>query len=161
MSNNMSGGVPGAEVQGDNGPQLALQNVYLKDCSYEAPNGPRVDGNWNPQINLDLHTSATGLSPDLREVVLTVTVSAKQNDVTIFLVEVKQAGLFLMRNLSEPDIKRAVSSVCPSVLFPYARAAVSQLVTQGGFPQFLLPPVNFDALYAQSLTQPQQPAAAN
>jgi len=81
--------------------------------------------------------------------------------VTIFLVEVKQAGLFLMRNLSEPDIKRAVSSVCPSVLFPYARAAVSHLVTQGGFPQFLLPPVNFDALYAQSMTQQQPQPTAN
>jgi preprotein translocase subunit SecB len=161
MSNNMAGGVPVPDLQGDTGPQLALQNVYLKDCSYEAPNGPRVDGNWNPQINLDLHTSATALTPELREVVLTVTVSAKQNDVTIFLVEVKQAGIFMMRNLNEPDIKRAVSSVCPSVLFPYARAAVSHLVTQGGFPQFLLPPVNFDALYAQSVTQQQQPTAAN
>lgn len=159
MSNNMAGGVPAPETAADNGPQLALQNVYLKDCSYEAPNGPRVDGNWNPQINLDLHTAAATLTPELREIVLTVTVSAKQNDVTIFLVEVKQAGIFLMRNLAEPDIKRAVSSVCPSVLFPYARAAVSHLVTQGGFPQFLLPPVNFDALYAQSLTQP--PPAAN
>jgi preprotein translocase subunit SecB len=161
MSSNMAGGLPASDAQGDTSPQLALQNVYLKDCSYEAPNGPRVDGNWNPQINLDLHTSANGLTPDLREVVLTVTVAAKQNDVTIFLVEVKQAGIFLMRNLSETDIKRAVSSVCPSVLFPYARAAVSHLVTQGGFPQFLLPPVNFDALYAQSANQQQQPAAAN
>ena len=68
----------------------------------------------------------------------------------MFLVEVKQAGLFVMRNLSDADAKRAISSICPSVLFPYARAAVSNLVTQGGFPQFLLPPVNFDALYAQS-----------
>ena|ERR1700761_7651683 len=161
MSSNMAGGVPGADGQNDNSPQLALQNVYLKDCSYEAPQGPRVDGNWNPQINLDLHTSASSLSPELREVVLTVTVSAKQNDVTIFLVEVKQAGMFLMKNLGEPEIKRAVSSVCPSVLFPYARAAISHLVTQGGFPQFLLPPVNFDALYAQSATQQPQPTAAN
>jgi preprotein translocase subunit SecB len=161
MSSNMAGGVPGADGQNDNSPQLALQNVYLKDCSYEAPQGPRVDGNWNPQINLDLHTSASALSPELREVVLTVTVSAKQNDVTIFLVEVKQAGMFLMKNLGEPEIKRAVSSVCPSVLFPYARAAISHLVTQGGFPQFLLPPVNFDALYAQSATQQPQPTAAN
>jgi preprotein translocase subunit SecB len=161
MSNNMAGGMPAPDALADAGPQLALQNVYLKDCSYEAPNGPRVDGNWNPQINLDLHTSATGLTPELREVVLTVTVSAKQNEATVFLVEVKQAGIFFMKNLSEPDVKRAVSSVCPSVLFPYARAAVSHLVTQGGFPQFLLPPVNFDALYAQSVTQQQQPAAAN
>jgi preprotein translocase subunit SecB len=76
-------------------------------------------------------------------------VSAKQGETTLFLVEVKQAGVFLTRNLAEVDLKRAIASICPSVLFPYARAAVSHLVTQGGFPQFLLPPVNFDALYAQ------------
>src|SRR5258707_14871878 len=102
MSNEISGAAPASEMPAD-GAVLALQNVYLKDCSYEAPNGPRVDGNWNPQINLDLHTAATTLTPDVREVVLTVTVSAKQNDVTIFLVEVKQAGIFVMRGLAEPD----------------------------------------------------------
>jgi preprotein translocase subunit SecB len=133
-----------------NAPQLALQSVYLKDCSYEAPNGPRVEGEWNPQINLDLHTGGNALSTDVREVILTVTVSAKHADKTLFLVEVKQAGVFLTRNLSETELKRAIASICPGVLFPYARAAVSQLVTQGGFPQFLLPPVNFDALYAQA-----------
>jgi preprotein translocase subunit SecB len=132
------------------GPQLSLQAVYLKDCSYEAPSGPRMEGEWNPQINLDLHTGANALGPDVREVVLTVTVSAKQGEATLFLVEVKQAGVFVTRNLAEVDLKRAIASICPSVLFPYARAAVSHLVTQGGFPQFLLPPVNFDALYAQS-----------
>jgi preprotein translocase subunit SecB len=159
MVNETAGAAPAPNAQSETDPVLALQNVYLKDCSYEAPNGPRMEGNWNPQINLDLHTAATGLTPELREVVLTVTVSAKQNDVTIFLVEVKQAGVFLMRNLNEVDAKRAISSVCPSVLFPYARAAVSQLVTQGGFPQFLLPPVNFDALYASNQTQ--QPTTTN
>jgi preprotein translocase subunit SecB len=133
---------------------LALQNVYLKDCSYESPNGPRIEGNWNPQINLDLQTSSTALGPEVREVVLTVTVSAKHGDATIFLVEVKQAGLFVIRNLPESDLKRAISTICPGVLFPYARAAVSQLVSQGGFPQFLLPPVNFDALYAANQAQP-------
>ena len=141
-------------------PQLALQAVYLKDCSYESPNGPRVEGTWNPQINLDLQTGVNPLAADLREVVLTVTVSAKQNDATLFLVEVKQAGAFLMRNLTDDDARRAIGSICPNVLFPYARAAVSQLVTQGGFPQFLLPPVNFDALYARSLGE-QQPAPAS
>ncbi|HZC87170.1 MAG TPA: protein-export chaperone SecB [Steroidobacteraceae bacterium] len=150
------------EIAGDTPPStptddsavLALQNVYLKDCSYESPNGPRIDGTWNPQINLDLQTSSTPLGPEVREVVLTVTVSAKHGDATIFLVEVKQAGLFVVRNLPEPDLKRAISTVCPGVLFPYARAAVSQLVSQGGFPQFLLPPVNFDALYAANQGQP-------
>jgi preprotein translocase subunit SecB len=146
------------QPQVQEGPQLALQTIYLKDCSFEAPNGPRVDGNWNPQINLDLGTAVNQIAPDFREVVLTVTVSAKQNDATVFLVEVKQAGVFLMRNLTQEDLKRAVGSICPNILFPYARAAVSQLVTQGGFPQFLLPPVNFDALYARSGTDAKQAA---
>jgi preprotein translocase subunit SecB len=158
MANETAGAAPANELPAD-APVLALQTVYLKDCSYEAPNGPRVDGTWNPQVNLDLQTGSTPLSPELREVVLTVTVSAKQNDVTVFLVEVKQAGLFLVRNLGEPDLKRAVSTVCPAVLFPYARSAVSQLVSSGGFPQFLLPPVNFDALYAANQGQPQPPPA--
>ncbi|MGH8227146.1 MAG: protein-export chaperone SecB [Steroidobacteraceae bacterium] len=156
------GGTPAErqpEAEDPSAPQLALQAVYLKDCSYEAPNGPRVDGTWNPQINLDLHTSVNELGGESREIVLTVTVAAKHGEATLFLVEVKQAGAFLMRNMSEDDIRRAVGSVCPNVLFPYARAAVSQLVAQGGFPQFLLPPVNFDALYARSLAE-QQPAAA-
>ena len=153
-----TGGNAGTPQDDPNAAQLALQAVYLKDCSYEAPNGPRIDGQWNPQINLDLHTGVSTISPELREIVLTVTVSAKQNDATVFLVEVKQAGAFLMKNLSDDDAKRAVGSICPGVLFPYARAAVSQLITQGGFPQFLLPPVNFEALYARSLTEQQQPA---
>jgi len=139
-------------------PNLALQGVYLKDASYEAPQGPRADGNWQPQINLDLATNSTQINDDLREVVLTVTVSAKQNDKTLFLVEVKQAGAFLMQNLSEDDTKRAIASICPGVLFPYARAMVSQLVSQGGFPQLLLPPVNFDALYLNAQSQPVPPA---
>jgi len=151
--NETVGGMP-LSSPADTGAILALQNVYLKDCSYESPNGPRLDGNWNPQINLDLQTSSTSLGPEVREVVLTVTVSAKHGEATIFLVEVKQAGLFVVRNLPEPDLKRAISTVCPGVLFPYARAAVSQLVSQGGFPQFLLPPVNFEALYAANQAQP-------
>ena len=158
MTTETAGGpVPG--VPPETAPLLVLQNVYLKDCSYESPLGPRLEGNWNPQINLDLQSNSTVLSTDLREVVLTVTVSAKQGETTLFLVEVKQAGAFLMRNLPDTELKRAVSTVCPGVLFPYARAVVSQLVTQGGFPQFLLPPVNFDALYAAN--QPQAPTATN
>jgi preprotein translocase subunit SecB len=160
MTNETAGEMPVSPMPTDNGTVIALQNIYLKDCSYESPNGPRVDGNnWNPQINLDLQTNSTALGPEVREVVLTVTVSAKLGEVTIFLVEVKQAGLFVMRNLGEADLKRVISTVCPGVLFPYARAAVSQLVSQGGFPQFLLPPVNFEALYAAN-TQ-GQPAVTN
>jgi preprotein translocase subunit SecB len=132
---------------------LALQGVYLKDCSFESPQGPRGNGEWNPQISLDLNTTVQPIAGDLREVVLTITVSAKQAEQTLFLVEVKQAGAFLMQNLSPEEYKRAIGSICPNVLFPYARAVVSQLVSQGGFPQLLLPPVNFDALYASSQTE--------
>jgi len=145
---------PAADVNPDE-PQLQLQSVYLKDCSFEAPNGPRVAGEWNPQVSLDLQTTANVITPEVREIVLTVTVGAKQGEANVFLVEVQQAGLFLMKNLLEDDARRAIGSVCPNILFPYARAAVSQLVTQGGFPQFLLPPVNFDALYARSLADAQ------
>ena len=132
------------------GVQVTLQSVYLKDCSYESPNGPRLPGNqaWEPKFQLNMNTSAEDLAVDVREVLLTITLEAKQGEATLYLVEVKQAGAFLMQNLSEEVYKRAIGSICPNVLFPYARAVVSQLVSQGGFPQLLLPPVNFDALYA-------------
>ncbi len=141
---------PNATTSATSAPQLALQAVYLKDCSFESPQGPRVTGEWNPQIGLDLNTALNMIEGDLREVVLTVTVSAKVGERTMFLVEVKQAGAFVMQNLSGEDLRRAAGAICPAVLFPYARAMVSQLVTQGGFPQLLLPPVNFDALFAGS-----------
>jgi preprotein translocase subunit SecB len=149
--------------ENQNGPTLQVQSVYLKDCSYEAPKGPRVDGNWSPQISLDINTAANVVAPEVTEVVLTVTVGAKQGEATAFLVEVKQAGLFVMRGLSADDTRRAIGTVCPNVLFPYARVAVSQLVTQGGFPNFVLPPVDFDQLFARGLQQaaaqaPQGPA---
>jgi len=136
--------------------QLSLQAVYLKDCSFEAPLGPRVTPDWNPAIGLDLNTSVNIIEGDLREVVLTVTVSAKIGEQTVFLVEVKQAGAFVMQNLTEDDYRRAAGIVCPGVLFPYVRSVVSHLVSQGGFPQLLLPPVNFEALFAAN-----NPAAAS
>jgi len=149
-----------AANQNPTGPSLAVQSVYLKDCSYEAPKGPRIEGNWSPQISLDINTNASAVAPEVHEVVLTVTVGAKQGETTAFLVEVKQAGLFVMRNLSPEDTRRAIGTVCPNVLFPYARVAVSQLVTQGGFPNFVLPPVDFDQLFARGLAQAQAKQAA-
>jgi preprotein translocase subunit SecB len=144
---------PAAPAESNQGPQFALQTVYLKDCSYEAPKGPRIDGQWQPQISLDINTAASAVAADVREVVLTVTVGAKQGEATAFLVEVKQAGLFVMRGLSDDDQRRAIGTVCPTVLFPYARVAVSNLVTQGGFPNFVLPPVDFDQLFARGMQQ--------
>ena len=149
---------PAAPAADPNAPEFSLQSVYLKDCSYEAPKGPRIEGQWNPQISLDLNTAAETLAPEVREIVLTISVTAKIGETTAFLVEVKQAGVFGVRNLGEDDYRRAVASIAPNVLFPYARAVVSQLVSLGGFPQMLLPPVNFDALYARSLAEAQQKA---
>jgi len=149
-----------AANQNPNGPMLAVQSVYLKDCSYEAPKGPRIEGQWSPQISLDINTSTNVVAPDVHEVVLTVTVGAKQGEVTAFLVEVKQAGMFVMRGLNQEDLRRVIGTVCPNVLFPYARVAVSHLVTQGGFPNFVLPPVDFDQLFARGMQQAAAQAAA-
>jgi len=139
---------PSNDTAAASGFTLTMQAVYLKDCSFEAPQGPRINGEWSPQIGLDINTSVSNITGDLHEVLLTVTVSAKQGEQTMFLAEVKQAGAFVMKGLAEPDFRRAVGVVCPGVLFPYARAVVSHLVSQGGFPQLLLPPVNFEMLFA-------------
>ncbi|HEX3912149.1 MAG TPA: protein-export chaperone SecB [Steroidobacteraceae bacterium] len=134
------------------GVQVSLQSVYLKDCSYESPNGPRLPNNqaWEPKFQLNMNTAAEELSPEIREVLLTVTVEAKQGDLTLYLVEVKQAGLFSITGASLEDLKRLVGSFCPSVLFPFAREVISDLIVKGGFPNFLLPLVNFDALFSQA-----------
>ncbi|HEX4241465.1 MAG TPA: protein-export chaperone SecB [Steroidobacteraceae bacterium] len=140
------------------GVQVALQSVYLKDSSYESPNGPRLPNNqnWEPKFQLNMNTSAEELTPEVREVLLTITLEAKQGEATLYLVEVKQAGIFAIAGASPDDLKRLIGSFCPSVLFPYAREVVSDLITKGGFPNFLLPLVNFDALFQQaSETAPQ------
>jgi preprotein translocase subunit SecB len=142
------------------GVQVSLQSVYLKDCSYESPNGPRVPNNqnWEPKFQLNMNTAAEELAPDVREVLLTVTLEAKQGEATLYLVEVKQAGVFTIAGASPDDLKRFVGSFCPGVLFPYAREVISDLITKGGFPNFLLPLVNFDALFAQASEQSQSGA---
>ena len=144
------------------GVQVSLQTVYLKDCSYESPNGPRLPSNqaWEPKFQLNMNTAAEEIAADVREVCLTITLEAKQGDATLYLVEVKQAGVFSMSGASVEDLKRLIGSFCPSVLFPYAREVVSDLITKGGFPSFLLPLVNFDALFAQAAESPQ-PAMVN
>lgn len=155
---------PGVSAQHDaGGVQITLQSVYLKDCSYESPNGPRLPNaqGWEPQFQLNMNTSAEEVAADLREVLLTITLEAKQGEATAYLVEVKQAGLFTVVGASAEDLKRVVGSFCPNVLFPYAREAVSDLITKGGFPGFLLPLVNFDALFAQAVESQQNQARVN
>jgi preprotein translocase subunit SecB len=145
------------------GVQVALQSVYLKDSSYESPSGPRLPPNqaWDPKFQLNMNTSTEEIAPDVREVLLTITVEAKQGDATLYLVEVKQAGVFAISGASMDDMKRLIGSFCPSVLFPYAREVVSDLITKGGFPNFVLPLVNFEALFQQASETPPQPGMVN
>jgi preprotein translocase subunit SecB len=139
------------------GVQVTLQSVYLKDCSYESPNGPRLPNNvvWEPKFQLNMNTTSEELSAETREVLLTVTVEAKQGDSTLYLAEVKQAGMFTITGASADDMKRLIGSFCPNVLFPFAREVISDLIIKGGFPNFVLPLVNFDALLAQATTGSQ------
>jgi len=137
--------------------QFAIQRIYAKDVSFEAPNAPEVfSGEWKPDINIQLNTATTKLNDDNYELVLTVTVTAKQGENTSFLAEVQQAGIFMIKNIPEPEMAPMLGIYCPNVLFPYAREAISDLITRGSFPQMLLAPVNFEALYAQQLQQRQQ-----
>jgi preprotein translocase subunit SecB len=142
-----------------------LQNIYIKDSSFEAPTGPNMQvSEWNPQFNLNMNTSASPVGDSLQEVLLTITLEAKIGDKVAYLVEIKQGGLFMIRGYTADESQRIVGAFCPGVLFPYARQAVSDLILRGGFPPFLLPPVNFDGLFQQSLEQAArqaQPAAVN
>lgn len=129
--------------------------------SFEAPQGPRVDPNGgNPTINLNLNTTVNELGNDLKEVVLTVRVEAQVANKTFWLIELQQAGAFGVRNVPPQDLQRLLAIFCPNYLLPYARQVVSDLLLKGGFPPFLLPPVNFEALFAQAAARAQQEQAA-
>jgi preprotein translocase subunit SecB len=147
------------QSQDPNAPQFAPQAVYVKDVSFEAPAGPRVAPNSaNPTINLNLSTTVNDLGGDLKEVVLTVRVEAQSAEKTVWLVELQQAGAFGIRNIPTEDMQRLLGIFCPNYLLPYGREVVSDLLVKGGFPPFLLPPVNFEALFNQAAARNQQAA---
>ena len=136
------------------GPAVALQTVYIKDLSFEAPKGPFLPAQvQDPKISLNLSTMSNAVGQDAHEVVLTVTLEAKNGDVAVYLAEVKQAGVFLVRGFGADETRRILGSFAPNILFPYIRQTVSDVVTKGGFPPFLLPHVNFDALFERSLQE--------
>jgi len=138
----------------ENAANFAIEKIYLKDVSFEAPTAPAVfTQDWSPEINMELNTKANPIDDSIFEVELMVTVTAKQQDVTGFLVEVKQCGIFKISGMEDANLNGMLGAFCPNILFPYAREAISDLVTKGGFPQLLLAPVNFDALYAQHIEQ--------
>jgi len=137
-------------------PQFAIQKIYIKDVSFESPTVPQVfTQKWEPEVNLEINTATKPISEDVYDVVLSLTATVKLGENTAYLVEVKQAGIFTIKGLADKELSHALGAACPNILFPYGREAVSDLVTRGGFPQLLLAPVNFEALYAQHLQQQQ------
>lgn len=136
--------------------QFSIQKIYVKDMSFETPNSPAVfTQDWKPEINLELNSTATGIAEGVHEVVLSLTVTAKLGDTTAYLAEVQQAGIFAMIGFSQEETAPMLGAFCPGTLYPYARETVSDLVARGGFPQLVLAPINFDALYAQQIQKVQ------
>lgn len=132
--------------------KFEIQKIYVKDISFETPNSPKIfTEKWNPKTDVHIQTENTKLDENIYEVGITVTVTASQEETTAFLVEVKQAGIFLVQNFQEDQHGQLLGSYCPNILFPFAREVVAELISKGGFPQLLLNPVNFEALYQQHL----------
>ncbi len=143
--------------------QLSITKIYVKDFSFESPQSPGVfrTNEWSPKTSLNLRSTHTPVDGDFHEVVLTISVEAKDGDKTVFLVELHQAGLFEVTGHTPDEAGMLFGSFCPNILFPYARESISAMIQKGGFPEFVLQPINFDALYMQSLQQQQEQPAAS
>lgn len=135
-------------------PVFGIEKLYVKDLSVEVPNAPAIFLEREaPQVEIQLNTSGQGLGDGAYEVVLTVTVTAKLPDKTVFLVEVGQAGIFRIMNVPDEQVEPLIAVACPNILFPYARETVSDAVTRAGFSPIVLQPVNFEAMYMQRLQE--------
>jgi len=145
----------------DDQPSFGVEKIYIKDLSLELPNAPQVFFEREaPQVEVNIHNQAVGLpQPGFFEVVLTVTVTAKIAEKTVFLVEAAQAGIFQIRNIAQADLEAVLGTICPNTLLPYAREAVSSLVQKAGFPPVTLQHMNFELIYQQRLQQMQDEQA--
>lgn len=141
-------------------PTFGIEKIYVKDLSLEIPHAPEVFlSAEQPQVEVQLHNEGAAVSDGLYQVVLTITVTAKAGDKTMFLVEVAQAGIFQIRSVPESDLEPLLATACPNILFPYARETVSDVIGRAGFPPVYLAPVNFEAIYMQRLQQAQEQGA--
>lgn len=145
---------PDSSGNGANNDQLqfALQQIYVKDLSFEAPTTPATfaQEQVEPEIKLNLKNSHTAVGTDTYEIVLHVSVHATVKEKTVFLVEIDQAGLFFIKGYPPAELTKLIGTYCPTTLFPYVRETISTTIGKGGFPSILLQPINFDALYAQA-----------
>ena len=150
-----------ADEQQPVAPQFALQRLYLKDASFESPRSPAVfQSQWQPKINFDIKTKSDKVQEGVYEVVLVLTVEAQLEEQPAFVVEVQQAGIFTAADFGDEQREQLLATVCPNILFPYAREAVDNLVVKGSFPALMLSPINFDALYAQQKQAQAEQAAS-
>lgn len=134
--------------------EFTIKKIYCKDISFETPNSPAIfQLNWEPDAEVHMRTDAKRIAAGEYEVTLVVTVTVKVGESTAFLAEVQHAGIFGITGLTSDEMGPTLGSFCPSILFPYSREVVSDLATRGGFPQFILAPVNFEVLYAKSLVE--------
>jgi len=138
--------------------QLSIIKIYVKDFSFESPQAPQVfrAEEWAPKTSLNLRSSHAPVDGNFHEVVLTISVEAKADDKTLFLIELHQAGLFEVSGHTEEEAGALFGSFCPNILFPYARESIAGIIQKGGFPEFVLQPINFDSLYLQTLQQQEQ-----
>ena len=153
-----------ATAQGATTAQLAIEKIYVKDLSLENPGAPQsFQMSEAPQIEIGLRTRGEQIAPDVYECVLTLTVTAKANDKTVFLIEAAQAGVFSIRGVPQSHLQPVLAIHCPTVLFPYARETIADATTRAGFPPVHLAPINFEALYQQQLAQAaaEAPAVTN
>ena len=144
------------------GQRFQIEKLYVKDISFESPGAPAVfNKEWKPRVEFQLGNRSQRVDENRYEVILHLTVTAHNGEETAFLVELQQAGLFTISGVPEAEMERVLATFCPGIIFPYAREAISDLVTRGGYPQLMLSPVNFDALYEQHKRQKQGEAAAS
>lgn len=140
-------------------PQFSIQRIYVKDISFETPQGADAfQKQWKPKVSQDLNTKSKKISDDLYEVVLRVTITMADEDSTLYLIEVEQAGLFTIKGFADQQLPQVINATCPSILFPYLRDTIDNIVTKGSFPALMLPPINFDALYANAVQQAAEEA---
>ena len=139
------------------GRKINLQRIYIKDVSLESPLSPAIfQKQWKPKINLDINAKNIHIEEDYYDVVLSITVTAEQDEKNAFLIEVQQAGVFIASGFDKETLRQVLNTTCPNILFPYARETIDNLVVKAGFPPLMLAPVNFDALYQQAMTEMQQ-----
>lgn len=141
-------------------PVFNIEKLYVKDLSLEIPHAPHIFlERENPQVDMQLKAQTEKIEDDIYEVVITATVTTKLGEKVMFLIEVKQAGIFRLNNLPGGDVEPVLAVLCPNILFPYLRETVSNTAVRGGFAPVLLSPVNFDMIYQQH-KQEQAKAAA-